>query len=54
MIGGMEHLCYEERLEELGFFSLKKRRVWCHPIAAFRYLKGAYEEDGEGLFTRVT
>lgn len=41
MIRGMESLCYEKRLEELGFFSLKKRRLWGHPVAAFQYLKGA-------------
>ena len=48
----LEHLSYEDRLRELGLFSLDKRRFWGELITAFQYLTGALQDSWEGLFVR--
>jgi len=53
MIRGLKCLFYEERLRELGLFSLEKGRLQGDLIAVFQYLKGAYRKDGENLFSKV-
>ena len=51
MLRELEHLSYEGRLRELGLFILEKRRLRGDLTVAFQYLKGAYKQEGDLLFT---
>ena len=51
MVRGLQTMSYEERLQDLGMFSLQKRRRRGDTIAVFRYLKGCHSAEGLALFS---
>ena len=54
MMKGLEHLLYEERLSNLGLFSLGKRRLRGHLIYVYKHLKGGGRQMDEArLFSVV-
>lgn len=53
MIGGPEHLSYEERLGELGLFSQRRKDLEGDLVIVHKYLEGGCKEDGARLLSDV-
>ena len=53
MIRGLETKPCEERLEEIGMFSLEKIRLRGDMTALFKYLKDCHTEEGQDLISII-
>ena len=53
MIRGLEHLSYEDRLNEISMLSLEKRRLQGDLIEAFQYLKSIYKHEANHPFMQI-
>ena len=51
MMRGLEHLACEERLRDVGLFSLDKRRLRGDFVNGYKYLKGKYQVDEARVFS---
>ena len=47
VISGLEYLCSDDSVKELGLFSSEKRKLQGDLIVAFQYLKGVYKQERE-------
>ena len=53
MIPGLARLSYEERLKEIGLYSLERRRLRGDMIEMFNIMKGRDKISVDELFNRV-